>query len=101
MISPVLERGREQAGEEIVGGDWRLSVWMVALERERRGRIIGGGIVVGERAAERPLVADGGVADLAGEDGERRNGARARRRSGHLGMGGGGADVTTLAARGE
>ena len=45
-------------------------------EGERGGGIVGGGIVIGERAAERAAVADGGIADHAGERGERRDGLR-------------------------
>ena len=59
----------------------RRSVWMVAPSASTAGRIAGRRVVVGERAADRAHVAHHRVADAAGELGERRHGALARRRS--------------------
>ena len=48
MISPGSSAGLEQAAEEIVGGDLAPVGHDGRVEREHRGRIVGGGIVVGD-----------------------------------------------------
>ena len=64
MISPCSKRGREHALEEVI----RLDRAPVRLdrraERQHRGRIVGGRIVVGEAAADRAAMAHRLVADM-------------------------------------
>ena len=68
-----LQRGREQALEEF----FRLQPALVGddggAERQHGRRIIRGRIVVGERAADGALVAHRGIADQAGQFGQRRD----------------------------
>ena len=64
----------------------RLLVMMVAPSAEHGGRIVGGGIVVGDRAADRAAVAHRRIADHAGELGERRDRLLHHRRIRDLGM---------------
>ena len=53
----VLKRGREQALEEIVRSDRALVGLDGRAERQHRGRIVRGGVVVGDRAADRAAIA--------------------------------------------
>ena len=74
----------------LVGDDRRA-------ERQRRGGIVGGRIVVGERAADRAAVAHRGIADAAGERGERRDGGFDDRAVGDVGVAGHRADHDRVA----
>ena len=88
----VFQRGGKEAGEEILGRE-RAPVGVDGgAERQRRGRIVGGRIVVGQRAADGAHLAHGRIADRAGELGKRGNRLPDRRRGVDLGMGRGGAD---------
>ena len=75
MISPgssaVSNRPLKKSSAAIA----RLLVMMVAPSAERGGRIIGGRVVVGDRAADGAAVAHRRIADHAGELGERRDSA--------------------------
>src|ERR1043166_7557723 len=68
----VLERGFEQAFEEIIGRDAALGGDDGRAEAEAGGGVIGVRVVVGNRAAERAHVAHVRVADHFGQLGERR-----------------------------
>ena len=70
----LLQRGGEQAGEEILRRERALVGVDGGAEGQHGGRIIGGGIVVGERAADGAHLAHGRIADHAGKRGERRDG---------------------------
>ena len=73
MISSRLERGLEHALEELVGVNAPLVGDDGGAEPQHAGRIIGVGVVVGDRAADGAAMAHGGIPDLAGEVGQRRN----------------------------
>ena len=96
-----LERGLEQALEIVVGSDAALVGDDRRAERERGRRIVGGRIVVGERAADRAAVAHMRVADAAGELGERRDRALHDRALADLDVAGHGADDEVVALAGD
>ena len=87
-----LERCREQALKKF----FRLEAALVGddggAERKHGCGIIRGRVVVGERAADGALVAHRGIADSAGEFGQRRNSFADDRRRRDVGMPGGRAD---------
>ena len=81
-----LERGREHAGEEIVGLDAALVGDDGGAEAEAGGRIIGVRIVIGDRAADGAAMAHRRIADHAGELGQHRDRLLHHRRSVHFVM---------------
>ena len=69
-------------GEELVSGNLPLVGVHDGAEPQYGSGIVGRGIVVGDRAAERAAIAHLRIADRFGEFGERRNGlAHERRRA--------------------
>ena len=73
-----LQRGLEQALEEFVGGDPPLVGDDGGAEAQRGRRVVGIGIVVGERAADRAAMAHRRIADHAGKLRQRRQRSPAR-----------------------
>ena len=74
-----LEIGLEEPGVELADGDLALTAGALhdecAAEGEHHGREIGGGIGVGQRAANRAAMADLGIAHMAGGVMEQGSGA--------------------------
>src|SRR6266851_2339979 len=87
-----LQGGLEHAGEEIVAGDLALVGGDGGAQRDDGAGIVGGGIVIGDRAADRAAIAYLRVADTVGEVGEGRDRRFDNIRMGDVGMAGHGAD---------
>src|SRR3989449_843200 len=83
---PRLERGFVQAFEDPVALDLAFAGDDGGAQGEHGRRVVGRGVFVGERAADRPQVPDLPVADDAGERGERGDRLPHGARGGHLGV---------------
>ena len=80
------ERGLEQALEEVLRGDLALVGDDGRAQRQGRRRIIGGRIVIGDRAADRAAIAHRRIADALGERGQGGNRLMDRGAGRDLGM---------------
>ena len=80
------ERGLEHAGEEVVGRDLALVGAHGGPQRQQRARIVGGRVVVADRAADGAAVAHLRVADQLGQRRQRRDHPLDHGRARHVGM---------------
>ena len=73
MISAGCKRRLEQPGEEIVAGNAALVGDDRGAKAQHRGRIVGGGVGIGDGAADGAAIAHQRIADAAGQRRERRD----------------------------
>ena len=88
----------EHPGEEIIGRDLALVGEHGRTQSQRHRRVVGRGVVIGQRTAQGPPVAHLRIADRLGSMRQNRDGRPQFHVARNLGMGGRRADMRSLAA---